>query len=230
VQNAGNDWQIDREAMRSNLIYSGIRNIVMQDQAVTESMGPIVDHTKEHLARSDIMISRTRRRLLNVARAFAENGTVPPGVDDTEVFWKARAGSFYADAKVDWLDAYQEQLKAAEKRRADFREKYADLITGYDGNVSRLDAGRARIAQLELDVADARAKRDSLQKDLNTIPKTVSIDAAGPQVLIAGQPMGYRARLEAARAPGSGRGVGPGVDAGRRARTAARAGLGASRH
>ena len=97
MQNLGNDWQIDREAQRANRIYSGIRNIVMQDQAVTESMGPIVDHTKEHLAPSDIMIARTRRRLLTVARAFAENGTVPPGVDDAEVFWNARAGSFYAD-------------------------------------------------------------------------------------------------------------------------------------
>jgi hypothetical protein len=113
VQNLGNDWEIDREAMRANRIYSGIRNIVMQDQAVTESMGPIVDHTKEHLAPSDIMISRTRRRLLTVARGFVESGTVPPGVDDPEVFWNARAGSFYADARTEWLDAYQEQLKAA---------------------------------------------------------------------------------------------------------------------
>lgn len=113
VQNVGNDWQIDREAQRSNRIYTGIRNIVMQDQAVSESMGPIVDHTKEHLAPSDIMISRTRRRLLNTARALADNGIVPPGVDDAEVFWKARAGSFYADANSDWLDAYREQLKGA---------------------------------------------------------------------------------------------------------------------
>jgi hypothetical protein len=59
------------------------------------------------------MISRTRRRLLTVARAFAKNRTAPPGVDDTEVFWKARAGSFYADDKIDWLDAYRQQLKAA---------------------------------------------------------------------------------------------------------------------
>lgn len=113
VQNIGNDWQIDREAQRSNRIYTGIRNIVMQDQAVSESMGPIVDHTKEHLAPSDAMISSTRRRLLNAARDYAQNGTVPSGVDDPEVFWRARAGSFYADAKIDWLESYQEQLKAA---------------------------------------------------------------------------------------------------------------------
>ncbi|UEM14976.1 hypothetical protein J4G43_012520 [Bradyrhizobium barranii subsp. barranii] len=90
----------------------------MQDQAVTESMGPIVDHTKEHLAPSDVMIARTRRRLLNAARAFANNGTVPPGVDDAEVFWNARAGSYYADAKIDWLEAYQDKLKTAIRWRA----------------------------------------------------------------------------------------------------------------
>jgi len=32
----------------------------MQDQAITESMGPIVDHSFEHPALSDQMITRTR--------------------------------------------------------------------------------------------------------------------------------------------------------------------------
>ncbi len=118
VQNIGNDWQIDREAQRSNTIYTGIRNIVMQDQAVCESMGPIVDHTKEHLAPSDVMIARTRRRLLTTARALATDGTIPPGVEDAGVFWRARAGSFYIDASKDWLAAYDEKLKAAIRWRA----------------------------------------------------------------------------------------------------------------
>ncbi|MDE2361234.1 MAG: Rieske 2Fe-2S domain-containing protein [Hyphomicrobiales bacterium] len=121
VQNIGNDWQIDREAQRTNKVYSGIRNIVMQDQAVTESMGPIVDHTKEHLAPSDVMITRTRRRLLGAARALAEQGVAPPGVDDADVFFGARAGSFYADGKTDWLDAYNDKLKSALRWRAPSR-------------------------------------------------------------------------------------------------------------
>ncbi len=59
-----NDWGIDREAQLANTIYTGIDNIHMQDQAVTESMGPITDHGFEHLAPSDQMVARTRRRLL----------------------------------------------------------------------------------------------------------------------------------------------------------------------
>lgn len=97
------------------------------------------------------------------------------------------------------LQSYQEQLRAAERRRAEFREKYMDLLPSYDGTLSRLDAGRKLIAQLEIEASDARSRRDSLKRDLDTIPKSVSIDAAGPQVVIAGQPVGYRGRLEAAR-------------------------------
>jgi phthalate 4,5-dioxygenase oxygenase subunit len=122
VQNAGNDWQIDRQAQRANLIYSGVRNIVMQDQAVTESMGAIVNHAKEHLAPSDLMIARTRRRLLTAARALAKKRTMPPGVDDPEILWKARSGSFYADEKTDWLDAYEEQLRIAVRWPASSRQ------------------------------------------------------------------------------------------------------------
>ena len=38
----------------------------------------------EHLAPSDQMITRTRRRLLMAARALRDNGVLPPGVEDPE--------------------------------------------------------------------------------------------------------------------------------------------------
>ena len=72
VQNAANDYLIDREAQRNDVIYTGITHIAMQDQAITESMGDIVDHSFEHLAPSDQMITRTRRRLLMAARALRD--------------------------------------------------------------------------------------------------------------------------------------------------------------
>ena len=53
-------------------IYTGIDSIHLQDQAVTESMGAILDHSFEHLAPSDLMITRTRRRLLLAARALRD--------------------------------------------------------------------------------------------------------------------------------------------------------------
>jgi phthalate 4,5-dioxygenase len=80
-----NDWGMNRAAQRNNAIYSGIDGIHLQDQAITESMGPIVDHTFEHLAPSDRMITQTRRRLLMAARSLHDRGVLPPGVEDADV-------------------------------------------------------------------------------------------------------------------------------------------------
>src|SRR2546421_2471148 len=78
----------------------------LQDQAITESMGPIVDHTLEHLAPSDQMITRTRRRLLMAARALRDKGVLPPGADDAEVYRGARSGYFVSDDKNPWREVY----------------------------------------------------------------------------------------------------------------------------
>jgi phthalate 4,5-dioxygenase len=72
--NASNDYFIDREVQRRRS-YTGIEGLEIQDIAITESMGPVVDHRLEHLAPSDIMIARTRRRL---TRAAQELRTAPP--------------------------------------------------------------------------------------------------------------------------------------------------------
>jgi len=53
----------------------------MQDASLQESMGPIVDRTKENLVSTDNGIIMARHRLLRAVKAFTEKGTVPPGVD-----------------------------------------------------------------------------------------------------------------------------------------------------
>jgi len=111
--NRDNDWMIDREAQHANVIYSGIQNIHIQDQAITESMGNITDHSWEHLGPGDRMVARTRRRLLQAARALLADGTSPPGVDDPEVFWKARSGYFLTASDIDWINAYDDQVGRA---------------------------------------------------------------------------------------------------------------------
>jgi phenylpropionate dioxygenase-like ring-hydroxylating dioxygenase large terminal subunit len=109
--NAENDYLIDRDLQRT-ASYSGIDGIHLQDQAVTESMGGIVDHTWENLAVSDLMITRTRRRIIMAARAFAE-GETPPGVDYPETYQGARGGDFVGPATVGWLQAYADELRAS---------------------------------------------------------------------------------------------------------------------
>ena len=113
VANERNDWNLDRAAQSRNESYSGIANIHMQDQAVTESMGPITDQEFEHLAPTDIMIARTRRHILQTARAFAAQSATPPGLDDPEVYMKARSGFFVADPGAEWQEAYAANLRSA---------------------------------------------------------------------------------------------------------------------
>jgi phthalate 4,5-dioxygenase len=112
TQNPSNDWMIDRAAQKTES-YTGIASIQGQDQAVTESMGGITDHEFENLGPSDIMIARTRRRLLLAARAFASDGKVPPGIDEPEIYTAVRSGDFVIDAKIAWRDAYDTQMRTA---------------------------------------------------------------------------------------------------------------------
>jgi phenylpropionate dioxygenase-like ring-hydroxylating dioxygenase large terminal subunit len=111
--NEQNDWQIDREAQSRNTLYSGIDNIHLQDQAVTESMGAITDHAFEHLGPSDQMIARTRRRLLQAARALRDKGTPPPGIEDPGVFRGARSGYFISGETRSWQEIYARQFSNA---------------------------------------------------------------------------------------------------------------------
>ena len=113
ADSAANDWGMDREAQRSNTIYSGIDGIHLQDQAITESMSPVTDFGHEHLAPSDRMITRTRRRLLMAARALRDAGTQPPGAQDPAVYRGARSGYFVSPTEGSWQATYTRQLAAA---------------------------------------------------------------------------------------------------------------------
>ena len=114
---AANDYQVDRELQRSNHGVDGYAGIVgsnMQDQAVTESMGPIYDRTSEHLGTSDAMVIRTRKRLIDAAKDLRDKGTVPPGVDDPNVY-QQRSGGVVLPKGVDWVEATKELRKAGVK-------------------------------------------------------------------------------------------------------------------
>jgi phenylpropionate dioxygenase-like ring-hydroxylating dioxygenase large terminal subunit len=111
VQQEYNDYLLDRNAQENDEEYSGIEGVPMQDQAITESMGPIFDRTQERLGSSDAMVIRVRRRLIAVARALEKEGTVPPGVDNPEVY-RQRSGGVILDEDADWIEATKELRQA----------------------------------------------------------------------------------------------------------------------
>ncbi len=108
--NATNDYMIDREKQRT-VSFTGIPTIPLQDTAVTESMGPVFDRTREHLGTSDTMIIQVRRILLNAAKALRELGVTPPGVDHPELY-RVHSASVVLPKEVSWVEATEETLKA----------------------------------------------------------------------------------------------------------------------
>ncbi|MDE8343743.1 MAG: hypothetical protein POG24_07980, partial [Acidocella sp.] len=61
------------------LTYSGIEGIAIQDGSLQESMGPVVDRTKENLTTCDNGIIMARLKLIRAAKALRDKGTLPPG-------------------------------------------------------------------------------------------------------------------------------------------------------
>ena len=69
LRHRGNWWNQDRIAMK-NGSWVGINGFPHQDMACQESMGTIVDRSREHLGTSDVAIIRMRRRMLEAVTRF----------------------------------------------------------------------------------------------------------------------------------------------------------------
>src|SRR5262245_14530958 len=83
LANRDNDYLIDREAQKAGRTFSGVEGIAMQDASLQESMGPVVDRTKENLVSTDNGIIMARHRLLRAVKALVDKDVTPPGVELT---------------------------------------------------------------------------------------------------------------------------------------------------
>ena len=99
--NVRNNWLIDRDVQRTDT-FTGIEGINAQDRGVQESMGTVVDRTREHLGPADVAIIATRKLLIEATRDVAEGGT-PRGADTTS-YYNVRAIEKIFDGKLAWRD------------------------------------------------------------------------------------------------------------------------------
>ena len=120
-----NLWGQDRAAMKAGYI-TGFpnRHIFQEDFIVQESMGAIVDRTKENLGSSDTVIVHTRRELLRAALSLAE-GKPAWGLEDADTidYTRIRSTNRFLGANEDWrsidpIDEYETQRTAAEAAAA----------------------------------------------------------------------------------------------------------------
>ena len=109
AQNKDNDYQIDREAQKRGETYSGVFGFGMQDASLQESMGPIVDRSRENLVPTDYGIVMTRNKLRKAATELAEKGIMPTGRKPEHM--KVRSVAIVLNPDEDYTEACKEAFK-----------------------------------------------------------------------------------------------------------------------
>jgi phthalate 4,5-dioxygenase oxygenase subunit len=110
LANKDNDYLIDRAAQQVGKTFSGVAGFAIQDASLQESMGPICDRTKENLVSTDNGIIMARHRLMRAAKALAEKGIMPPGIDPAH--HKVRSAAVVLPPDQAFKDAAKEALTA----------------------------------------------------------------------------------------------------------------------
>jgi len=109
LRNKDNNYLIDRERQRTGTM-TGIHGFAAQDQALQESMGPLVDRTKERLGTSDTAIIAMRRLLIQEIRALQE-GVAPYAAQHGHAYW-VRSCSLLLNRDVEFDEGARELMKA----------------------------------------------------------------------------------------------------------------------
>jgi phthalate 4,5-dioxygenase len=99
--NRSNMWLQDRAAMRRGESHTGLSSVGREDFAVQESMGPILDRSKEHLGVSDTAVIRFRRLMLDAVRRV-EAGETPPGLAEPADLGYMRSEEEMLPIDADW--------------------------------------------------------------------------------------------------------------------------------
>jgi phthalate 4,5-dioxygenase len=109
-KNRDNDYLLDR-AVQKTETFTGIDGVNVQDRAIQESMGAIVDRSREHLGPADKAIIQARRLLLQAVRTVQDGGT-PRGIKPTYYALRAAEGVLPRDA--DWRKALTPEMSTVE--------------------------------------------------------------------------------------------------------------------
>jgi polysaccharide chain length determinant protein (PEP-CTERM system associated) len=89
------------------------------------------------------------------------------------------------------IQSYEQQLRGAEKRRADFRARYMEILPADNNpNVPALEGARSQAMQLEGRLQDALIARDALKQDVENTPPMLVVESGGLNGgMLNGQPV-----------------------------------------
>jgi phenylpropionate dioxygenase-like ring-hydroxylating dioxygenase large terminal subunit len=108
-RNMRNDYLIDRQLQKTRS-FTGITGVNTQDFALQETMGRIVDRSKEHLGTTDRPAIAARQLLLEATRAV-ERGEMPRGSDPAHSKM-LRPVDHMVPLDVDWRESVRGELIA----------------------------------------------------------------------------------------------------------------------
>ena len=77
------------------------------------------------------------------------------------------------------INAYERQLRDAERKRAEFRAKYIDLLPSGDGGASKLESASYTVRRLQGQLEDAIGRREALTKEVANTPPLVVTESDG---------------------------------------------------
>ena len=101
--NRDNLWLQDREQMKT-VSWAGLAGIFIEDNAVQEGMGAIVDRSREHLGTADQAIIAARRGYLRAAEELIRDGTEPPGVASADTYQDIESYAFLQPKGAVWQE------------------------------------------------------------------------------------------------------------------------------
>jgi hypothetical protein len=108
--NRQNNYLLDRQVQKTET-FTGIDGINTQDRGIQESMGRVVDRSKEHLGPADKAIIQARRLLLAAVKTVRDGGT-PRGINPT--YYPLRASEGVVPRDADWREILTPEMASAE--------------------------------------------------------------------------------------------------------------------
>ena len=102
------DWEIHKTRK------FGIPTVGLEDVAVQESMGRIVDRTLENLCQGDAPMVAARKMLVRAAVELRDHGTLPPGVHNPAPY-QVRGLQTALPKAMNWVEGVKEQLESVRR-------------------------------------------------------------------------------------------------------------------
>lgn len=110
INNRSNDYGIDR-SMQKHRNSTGLVGLGLQDSAVQETMGSIVDRSREMLGSSDTAVVAWRKLMLAQARQLEERGELPLPLNPAA--YRVRSAGIVLPRDVDFLVGAKDRLLVA---------------------------------------------------------------------------------------------------------------------